>query len=458
VSSEVLEVELARHIIAPPPLAEDARHRARRHFIDTVGVVLAGTREPCARAVVATVPDLGSSGEGVRSLVSAKVMSARDAALCNGVAGHAHDFDDDEPHVIVGHPSIAVVAALLAAPAFRRLSFDKVLQAYAVGTETMLRIGALVNPRHYNAGWHCTASLGVMGAAAACAHAMSLSLAETANALNLATTFSAGLKENFGTDGKPLQVGAAAANGLFACELSSHGLRVAASTISGRQGFAAMNLGRTDHPVAAAFGRPWGLEVPGFNIKIYPCCSSTHTALDALLDILRRQPWRNDEIEHIEVWVGEDVPAILIHDIPQTGLEGKFSMRYCIAHATVNRAIGFDAFTDQATRRPEVVSMMRRVSVQIDRSLPRVNTGVTHQTRVVVHSISGGRAEQSYGLPIGSADRSCSEDQFQRKFLECAGHGLSERAARRVWAILSGAGMEDSLAPLLEATFKEAAP
>lgn len=457
-SPECLEVELARQIVAPPPLADGARDRARRHFIDTVGVVLAGTRERCVRAVVATVPDLGSTGEGVRSLVSAKAMSARDAALCNGVAGHAHDFDDDEPHVIVGHPSIPVVAALLATPAFGRLSFEKVLQAYAVGTETMLRIGALVNPRHYNAGWHCTASLGVMGAAAACAHAMSLSLTDTANALNLATTFSAGLKENFGTDGKPLQVGAAAANGLFACELSSHGLRVADATISGRQGFAAMNSGRTDHQVAASFGRPWGLETPGFNIKIYPCCSSTHTALDALLDILRRQSWRNDEIEHIEVWVGEDVPAILIHDIPETGLEGKFSMRYCIAQAAVNRAIGFDAFTDQATRRPEVASMMGRVSVRVDGRLPRASTGVTHQTRVVVHAIDGQRAELSYGLPIGSAERPCSEAQFQRKFIDCASHGLGERAAQRFWAILSGAGMGDSLATLLEATSEEARP
>ncbi len=446
-----LESALARSVVAPPVRSNEVRQRARRHFIDTLGVILSGTRERCVRAVVACAADVGSATGSVRSLVSTKQMSARDAALCNGVAGHAHDFDDDEPHVIVGHPSVAVVAALMAVAGRGPVTFGTLLDAYAVGSETMLRIGPLVNPQHYNAGWHCTATLGVLGAAAACASALSLSHDQVANALNIATTFASGLRENFGTDGKALQVGAAAANGLWACDLAINGLRGAESAISGRQGFVAMNHGRDGAEAASQFGRPWGLEAPGFNVKIYPCCSSTHTALDAIFELLADTAWSADDIETVDVWVGEDVPGILIHDTPRTGLEGKFSMRYCMAYAALHREIALAAFTDDAVREPWITSMMQRVRVHIDHTLPRAATGVTHQSRVQLTSRTGQRVELSHSVPIGSADRPCSADQLRHKFLDCVTHGLNESAAKRIWASVDALSDLELTSSLLDA-------
>ena len=447
---ESFEGTLAQRVVAPPRIAADVRLRARSHFIDTLGVMLAGAREHSVKALVAGANECQTIGKSVRSVVSAKPMSARDAALCNAVAGHAHDFDDDEPHMIVGHPSIAVVAALLATAGHARVPFAAVLDAYAVGTETMLRLGSLVNPRHYSAGWHCTASLGAFGAAAACAHVLSISPRDAANALNIAATFAGGLRENFGTDGKPLQVGVAAANGLWACELALSGIRGADRAISGRQGFLAMNHGRDGVEALDGFGRPWGLESPGFNVKVYPCCSSTHTALDGLLELLAETALPAADIESIDVWMGEDVPGILIHDVPRMGLEGKFSMRYCMAYAALHREVGISAFTDAAVQEPRLQAMMERVCIHIDPTLPRAATGVTHCTRVQLTSRNGARVQRSHSAPFGSAERLCSKDQLQRKFLDCVAYGLDAQAALQIWAGIDAISERDPASDLLE--------
>jgi 2-methylcitrate dehydratase PrpD len=444
------ERTLARLVASPPRLGDMAKQRARAHVVDTLGVMIAGAPERGVHAVVACAAEVPGTG-GIASVVTRKRMAPRDAALCNGMAGHAHDFDDDEPHVIVGHPSVAVLAALLAVAPSASATVANLLDAYVVGTETMFRIGSLVNPRHYNAGWHCTASLGVFGAAAACANLLAMPEGETANALNVAAGFAGGLRENFGSDGKPLQVGVAAANGVFACELARGGLRGASAAISGRQGFLAMNDGRDAAQALECFGKPWGIEQPGFNVKLYPCCSSTHTALDGIFELLSRSSWRADDIESIDVWIGEDVPGILIHDVPRTGLQGKFSMRYCIAYAAAHGEIGISAFTDAAVGEPRVLQMLHKVRTHVDATLPREVTGVTHQSRVRVTARSGEQVECSHAHPRGSPDAPCSAKELREKFLECVGYGFGASCAARTWDALAAVGGEQPAGKLLAA-------
>lgn len=449
-SREAIADMLAHHVSAPPPISPEVLAAARRHIIDTVGVMLAGARERCTLAVLATV----SESQGVssaRSLVARKRVSVRDAAICNGIAGHAHDFDDDEPHVIVGHPSVAVVAALMALADTNALTMGTLSRAYLIGTETMLRVGALVNPRHYNDGWHCTATLGVLGAAAACAHVMGLDEVQTANAINIATTFASGLKENFGTDGKPLQTGAAAGNGLWACQLAAACLEGSTSALGGKLGFIAMNGGVDTLDVVESFGQPWGIATPGFNVKMYPCCSSTHTALDAVLELREHTAWSSSDIETIDVWIGPDVPAILVHDVPGTGLEAKFSMRYCLAYATVYGRIGFDAFKDAALRDPLLTAVLGRTRVHIDAQLPREATGVTHQSRVRWTSRNGESVECSHSLPRGSAQRPCTALELEQKFVACVSHGMDAQTAQRVWECIRGLTDADPASRLLDA-------
>ena len=450
--SESVSARLAARIVQQREYTPQTLALAKRHFVETIGVALSGANERCTRAVLDTAP----GGPFARSLMSPRALGLRDAASCNATATHAHDFDDDEPHIIVGHPSVVVVAALMAVADEHPITLSSALRAYVAGSETMTRIGALVNPAHYNRGWHCTATLGVFGAAVATALAMGLDELKIRRALDIAATFANGLKENFGSDMKPIQVGVAASSGVWAAQLAATGMTVSTSALDGRYGFI-QREGSTANADASinAYGNPWCVDSPGFNVKIYPCCSSTHTALDGLLSALAETRWTAGAIENIDVWMGPDVADILVHDVPATGLQGKFSMRYCLARAAVSGAPRLEDFTDAAIRDEQVTAMIQRVRVHLDPSLPREPTGVTHQTRVRVTSRSGEQCERVVPLPRGSAAARCTEEELEQKFIACASFSFGPDAATRIWSRINALRGDDRVSLIIEAVHQE---
>ncbi len=422
---------------------------AWRHIVDTWAVSVAGsTAAPVAglHTTLAPVPD----GSGARVFGIPGQFSARDAACINGMAGHFHDYDDDDPNICIGHPSLPVVAALTAAAEQSDVTVAQFLAAYVVGVETTMHVGRMVNPSHYNRGRHCTASLGVLGAAAAVGVLRGASPQHILTALRLAATLSVGFKANFGTDAKPWQVGVAAAHGVWAAELAAAGLTVGENCLFGPGGMAQLSSDVAADS-QARFGRPWGMVEPGMNIKLYPCCSSTHTAIDGILSALHETGTRLDEIADIEVWVGEDVPSILIHDIPNSGLEAKFSMRYCVAAAAVHGPLALAHFTDEALRHPRVTELMQRTRVHVDSSLPRSPTGVTHQSRVLLVRHDGGRVQREFPQPYGSAARPISQDDLSRKFSACVQPVLGPQACERLWRALENIDHDRPMRVVLDA-------
>src|SRR5438094_2310487 len=230
-------LSLARFVIdAMPPQA--ARAVAATAVLDTIGVMLAGASEPAARIVQQVVAAeegaavAKASGRRCRILGTDLCASATGAALANGTAAHAHDFDD-MCFVSLAHPSAPLVAAGLAAAEIAGASGPAMLDAYVVGFELEARLGRAMNPRHYQRGWHCTSTLGTMGAAAAASRLLGLTPAATAHALAIAASEASGLKENFGTMVKPLHGGLAARNGVVAALLARAGMDARASASEG---------------------------------------------------------------------------------------------------------------------------------------------------------------------------------------------------------------------------------
>lgn len=414
---------------------------ARRHIVDCAGVALAGAVMPAVKAVRESMPVVEGIG-AVRVLGATRSFGIRDAAIVNGMAAHFHDYDDDDPAISVGHPTAPVFAAICALAGPTWATIDSACAAYVAGVETTMRIGRVVNPHHYNAGWHATATLGVFGATVASALLLELDDQCIEHALGIAASLSAGLKCNFGSDVKPLQVGLAAGNGVFAAQLAKRGVRSADSALFGPTGFCAVYGGRGDaRGVIAAFGNPYGLERPGLNIKIYPCCSSAHTAVDGLLQILRDDQVAVADIESIEAWIGPDVPAMLIYDVPRNPLEAKFSMRYCLAAALRYGELGLEAFTPDALADTELSRLIDRVRVSVDPSLPPIPTGVTHRSRVRVTLRDGVTRQREIAEPLGSPERPVSPSVLRQKFIRCASSSLGgERAARAIdeWEGASG--------------------
>jgi 2-methylcitrate dehydratase PrpD len=425
-------VTLGRFVVEAAPPAP-GREAAARAVLDTIGVALAGAVEPAARAVQRVVRESHGS---CTILGLATGASPGDAALANGTSAHALDYDD-MCFVSLAHPSAPLVAAALAAAEAAGGSGRSLLDAYVVGFEIEARLGRAMNPRHYQRGWHCTSTLGTIGAAAAAARLLGLDEAACGHALAIAASEASGLKENFGTMVKPLHAGLAARNGVLAAQLARCGMTASAAAIDGPQGFLAAMDG--EHASLSEYvgdlGRRWDIVDTGITVKLYPSCAGTHPTLDALLELRRYERFGAGDVESIEVGVDAIVPTILIYDRPATGLEAKFSMPFCAAAAIVDGRVGIDTFDAAKLADPAIVAMQSRVSMQVDRALDSSAPALT-QARVTIR-LNDGRvltavAKGARGYP----ERPASDDELAAKFLACARRVFNDLQANRVLASL----------------------
>jgi 2-methylcitrate dehydratase PrpD len=419
---------------APPSAARDAAARA---VLDTIGVALAGAVEPAARAVQRVVTD--SRGPCTILGVAAR-PSAGDAALANGTAAHALDYDD-MCFVSLAHPSAPLVAAALAAAEMASASGRSLLDAYVVGFEIEARLGRAMNPRHYQRGWHCTSTLGTIGAAAAATRLLGLDGPTCGHALAIAASEASGLKENFGTMVKPLHAGLAARNGILAAQLARCGMTASEAAIEGPQGFlAAMDSERASlSEYAADLGSRWEIVETGITVKLYPSCAGTHPTLDALLDLRRCERFGAADVDSIVVGVDAIVPTILIHDRPATGLEAKFSMPFCAAAAVVDGRVGIDTFDVARLADPAIRAMQSRVTMEMDPTLGTSAPALT-QARVTVHLKDGRVLTASADGARGYPERPASEEELATKFLACATRVLPDAKARLALKMISELG------------------
>jgi 2-methylcitrate dehydratase PrpD len=411
-----------------------ARERAAIAFKDTIGVMLAGSREPAARIAQSLAVEEGT-GE-CRVFGTPLTTSAGSAAFANGVAAHALDYDD-MCFVSLAHPSCALVPALLAAGELARATAPTLLNAYVVGFEIECRLGTVMNPRHYHQrGWHCTSSIGTLGVAAAVARVLGLDAAATRHALGIAASSACGLKENMGSMVKPLHAGIAARNGMMAARLAQRGFTASPQAIDGPQGYlVAMDSQQPSLDVAVDdLGARWEINDTGVTVKLYPSCAATHPPLDALTAIVRREEITCDQVAAIDVEVDSMTPRLLIHPNPANGLEAKFSMPFCAAAAVVYPQIGIETFDVEQIRNLDVQSLMPRVML---RANPAFDTAAPlSQARVTVRLHDGRewseRADGARGYPGRLSDR-----ELSAKFADCAARTLGPTEARHAWDALT---------------------
>ncbi len=410
-----------------------ARERAATAVCDTVGVMLAGAPEAAATIVRATAA--ADSHGPCRILGTAARAGANDAALANGVAAHALDYDD-MCFVSLAHPSCALLPAALAAAELVHASGRTLLDAYVVGFEIECRLGAIMNPRHYHVrGWHCTSSIGTIGAAAAAARVLGLNPSATAHALGIAASSACGLKENIGAMVKPLHAGMAARNGVMAARLAREGFTASGQAIDGPQGYlTAMDSEQPASALADALddlAARWEILDTGITVKLYPSCAATHPPLDVLLDLRRRHGFTAEDVEAIDVEVDSMTPRLLIHERPSTGLEAKFSMPFCAAAALVFGHPSIDTFDVPLIRDPRVQALMPRVTLKANAAFD--SAAPLSQAQVTVRLRDGrtlaGRADGARGYP-----GRLNDEELDGKFLACAERSLSPDAARKALA------------------------
>ncbi|HEY6359316.1 MAG TPA: MmgE/PrpD family protein, partial [Vicinamibacterales bacterium] len=359
------------------------------------------------------------------------------AALANGTAAHAIDYDD-MCFVSLAHPSAPLVSAVVAVAEETGASGRALLDAYVLGFEVEARLGRAVNPSHYQRGWHCTSTLGVLGVAAAVSRLLDLDSTRAMHALAIAASSAGGVKENFGTMVKPLHAGLAARDGVMAAGLAARGLRGSARAIDGRQGLLQATDGESfslDDQLAD-LGDRWEILDTGITVKLYPSCAGTHPALDAILDLRRAHGFTDRDVERLDVGVDALTPTILIHDRPSTDLEAKFSMPFCAAAAVVFGRLGIDTFAAAGLTDARVTALMPRVGMRFDESLDRAAPALT-QARVRIRLRDGRTLEASANGARGYPDRPATADELAEKFLSCATRTIGEARAARGFAALA---------------------
>jgi 2-methylcitrate dehydratase PrpD len=417
---------------ASPPAS--ARHRAAVAVLDTIGVTLAGASEPAAR-IVQQVVDV-DGGDACAVFGTSLRASASGAALANGTAAHALDFDD-MCFVSLAHPSAPLVPATFAAAEFVGASGRALLDAYTVGFEVEARFGALMNPRHYQRGWHCTSTLGSIGAAAAASRIFGLDPTAAGHAIAIAASEASGLKENFGSMVKPLHAGLAARNGVLAASLARNGMTASALALDGPQGFlhAMDSEGAGLAAAIADLGSRWEILDTGITVKLYPSCAGTHPSLDAILDLRRRERFTADDVERIDVDVDAITPTVLLYAQPASGLEAKFSMPFCAAAAVVFGRVGVDTFEAASLTDPAVAALMTRVTMRVDPSFDNGAPALT-QARVIIRLRDGRVVTQGANGAHGYPTQPASDHELDQKFLGCARRTLTERGGERALAML----------------------
>jgi 2-methylcitrate dehydratase PrpD len=409
---------------------------ARSAILDCVGVMLAGSPEPAARILQAVA--LAEGGSPLCTIVgTGQRTGAVWAALCNGTAAHALDFDDTN-FMLLGHPSAPVLAAALAAGELALADGQALVHAFLLGFEVETTLAAVINPAHYDHGWHATCTLGTLGAAAAAARLLGLDAAQIRTALAVAASQASGLKENFGTMTKPFHAGHAARSGVLAALLARLGWTASEQAIEGPQGFLNV-LGAGARRVEAidALGAPWKIMTSGVAVKPYPSCACTHSIIDGTLELRRVHGLRPEQVAEITVGVNALVPRILIHSEPNTGLEAKFSAEYSAAAALCDGRVGISTYRDEKLHDPAIRALMPRVSVRVDPDIP--GDAERHMwTRVTMRLTDGRRVSIGPREVPGHPSNPLTPEALRGKFEECAALVLPADRAESVRQMLEG--------------------
>ena len=342
--------------------SDDAVRWAKAAIRDTMAVTIAGVNSPTA-AFTRRITDVDAAEGACQVFGTRYRCGPLAAARANGTAAHALDFDDIHESMM-GHPSVAVLPAVLAlAEAHGRTGRDALL-AYLTGLEATCRMGRVVGFSHFDQGWHATETLGIFGAVAAAARLLPLSVEQTATALAIAVSLAAGVRANFGTMMKPLHAGLAASNGVFAARLARDGFTADHRAFEHPQGFFALFRRGDDPPDTGAMDAwldPPEILDPGIALKLYPCGAHSHPFIDMTRRLAAANGLTADAVARIEIRMEQSRHAHTDRPEPKSGLDAKFSVQYTVARALLNGCVLLSHFEDAAIMEPAVRAVMAKI-------------------------------------------------------------------------------------------------
>jgi 2-methylcitrate dehydratase PrpD len=402
------------------------------HILDTLGVQIAGSKEEVTGIISEYVQSMGGVEESTL-LTQRMKTSAPLAAFGNGVIAHVLDFDDYQVPSMA-HPSVTVLPAVLALGERLKSSGAGCLEAYLVGMEVISKVGRAIHPVHYDRGWHATGTLGALGASSASAKLLGLSPDRVRMGLGIAASMASGLRGNFGTMTKPFHAGHAARSGAESALLASLGFTASRDILEAGLGFCTLFTDGKDfdlQKIVEGLGNPFSILSPGIGKKLYPSCAATHSFLDGIFDLIRQYDIKAEEVDSVDCGVFYRVPQMLIHSNPQTGLEGKFSLEYCLALALKERHVDVGQFNDSKVKDPGIQQLIKRIHQEVTEEAGK--EGTEYPIAILTVRMKDGRTypvrvEKRRGSPLNPL----RPEEVKQKFIECAQPKYSSEQCRRI--------------------------
>lgn len=403
---------------------------AKKAIFDCFGVALAGTKTTVGKKIYEYINELGGNSQATIIGLKSK-SSVTHAALANGTIAHALDYDDIIPNM-AGHPSCTIVPVLLSLGEYLKLSGKDLLTAYVAGFEIGTKINLGVMDEHYKRGWHNTATVGTIAAASTAAKLLNLNVESTQRTFGIAISMLAGVKRNFGTMTKPLHAGNAARNGLAAAILVKKGFTAQKNLLEDYGGFCEVYCGEGKYNLERITANlnlnsldTYTIINPGIGFKKYPSCYGTHQALDAMFYLIEENDIIFDQVEEVKCETGELFYSILPYVNPKSGLEGKFSLHYCLARALLNRKVGLAEFADEKVHEDEILKLIKRIKVIVHPDLKRKKDAGFGFTVITIKLKDGKILSKKVATPRGEPTNPIDRKDLVKKYRECAGFYFS---------------------------------
>jgi 2-methylcitrate dehydratase PrpD len=427
----------------------DTQVAARRHLLDTLGCIIAGTQQSLTKEVAATLAAVRSGGDVI---VPGRAQRADllDAAYLAGVSAHGLELDDGYREGST-HPGAVVIPAALATAFAVNASVEELLTAIVAGYEVMTVIARLAHPAMRKRGFHPTATTGVFGAAIAAAHLRKLNREQLANALGIAASSAAGLFAfvGGGADVKRLHPGHAAREGVFAVLLAEGNLQGPPAVLEGVDGFfqAYADAQAAQATLSLPPLGPWGIT--RCYIKPYPCCRHLHPAIDAVFEIMQTHDLHAGEIERVDIetyGIAAEHVRIGWSDFPSSQL----SFPFVIATALRHGAVELRHFEDAARRDALTNALCDKVHVQGSAAMDeRYRSGRPARVNIYArgHSFSAER-DEALGSPQQPLERGAVERKFASLVDDVIGNGARATLIEKIWR----ADRQTTVRDLLSAT------
>lgn len=379
----------------------------KQALMDFIGVTVAGMEEPLSQILIAEAEEAGGHPQAT-IIGSNSRANVQQAALINGSAGHAHDYDD--VHINMGgHPTVPVAPVVFALGEHLDSSGSDLLTAFIAGVDVECILGRYAGPSHYAKGWHATGTLGTFGAAAAASILRKLDTPTTAAALGIAGTQAAGLKSQFGTMCKPLHAGHAAATGVQAASLASREFSSRLDILEANQGFmSTQSESVSEERFSEALSNPAFAQNICF--KYHAACYLTHSSIEAVSSLCHANLFAPGDIESVEIRVNAGHFDVCNIEKPTTGLEAKFSLRFTAAMAMAGiDTSSISIFTDKLTQQPELIALADKVRVTAHAS-PKPESVVT------LTLLNGETHTEAVNVAIPMTDLNAQWEKLERKF------------------------------------------